>query len=303
MRLEDLVREIAEDSSSGAAQLTIRAANVFLKLLDARPSIRKVEKLAKILAESRPSMPSIANMAFRILRLTEEQVSRGEKIRDAVEAAVGSAVKSYQNDLKRTVQNSSKLLKKFDSILVHSYSSTVAAAIELAGNLKVFVTESRPGYEGRRLAERLAQRGFEVTLIVDSAAAYVIDRGVVDAIVTGCDAILDDCSIANKIGTKMIALAGRDAGVPLYVLTDLWKTAVYGFSFEEHPPGEVYGKASGNLSALNPYFEVVSSKLIKAFVTEEGAFKPRDLGKKLHEVWGQISGPYGEPMAARSRFR
>jgi len=289
LKPEEIAREIVEDHVSGAAQLAIKAANAFLKLASEKTDLKTARKLAKILAESRPSMPSIANMAYITLKLIEERVSEGEDLRDAIELAVRSAVKTYQDNLKKTIQNAVKILRRYDSIITHSYSSTTAAAIELCDKLRVFVTESRPGYEGRRLAERLAQKGLDVTLIVDSAASYVIDRGLVDAFVAGCDAILDDCSIVNKIGTKMIALTAREAGIPFIVVTDTWKAAVHGFSFEEHSPSEVYDKLAGTLTALNPYFEIVPARLVTFYVTEDGRLDREKLSERLKELWKEIT--------------
>jgi len=293
-KLEAVVREIAEDKSSGSAQLTVKAANAFLKLIEEKPTMKSVKKLVKLLSEVRPSMPSIANMAHRILYILEEQVSEGMELTEAIEFAVRSAIKEYQNRMSSVVRHASRRLSKYTAILTHSYSSTVAAALELCEGLQIYVTESRPGFEGRSLAERLARLGFDVTLIVDSAASYVLDRGDVDAVVTGCDAVLDDCSIVNKIGTKMIALAASEAETPFIVVTDLWKAAVHGISLEEHPPEEVYEKKLPNLSSLNPYFEVVPAKLIKSFITDEGVFRPSRLGKRIAKMWGYIPPQTGD---------
>ena len=288
MKLDEIAKEIREDRSSGASQLTLKAARAFLKLLEERPSIRNVRRLARILAGTRPSMPSIANMAYRVNELIEDRVSEGEELSEAIEDSVRTAISEYQSALRMVVENAIDDLKEHDSILVHSYSSTVAAAIEGCEKLRIYVTESRPGYEGRRLAERLAKKGYNVTLLVDAAASYVMNRNLVDAVVLGCDAILDDCSIANKIGSKMIALAAADAGIPVEVITDSWKAAIHGFSFEEHPSEEVY---IGDLrvQALNPYFEVVPSKIISLFITEWGAIKPQELARKLRKAWGRLA--------------
>ena len=287
-RLEALVREIIEDKSSGAAQLTVKAANAFLKLIEEKPTMKSVKKLVKLLSEARPSMPSIANMAYRISQIIDEQVSEGMDLGEAIEFAVGSAVKEYQSRMSSVVRNASQKLRKYTAILTHSYSSTVAAALELCEGLRIYVTESRPGFEGRDLAERLARLGFDVTLIVDSAASYVLDKGEVDAVITGCDAVLDDCSIVNKIGTKMIALAASEAEVPFTVVTDLWKAAVHGISLEEHAPEEVYEKKLPGLSSLNPYFEVVPARYITSFITDEGVFRPSRLGKRIAKMWSYV---------------
>ncbi|MCS7132672.1 MAG: hypothetical protein N3F65_03625 [Nitrososphaeria archaeon] len=288
--LEALVREIIDDESSGAAQLTVRTANLFLKLIEGgKPTMRSVRKLVKLLSEARPSMPSITNMAYRISQMIDEQVSKKVDLREAIKFAVSSAIKEYQSQISSVIGNASEKLREYAVILTHSYSSTVAAALEQCRGLRVYVTESRPGMEGRRLAERLARMGLEVVLIVDSAASYVLDRGHVDAVVTGCDAILDDCSIVNKIGTKVIALAASEMGVPFIVVTDLWKAAVHGISLEERAPEEVYEGKLPNLSSLNPYFEIVPSKLITSFITDEGVLKPSRLVKKIEEMWGHIA--------------
>lgn len=283
----DVVREIREDTRSGASQLTIKAASAFLKLLEKPVSLRDVRKLVKMLAEARPSMPSIANMAHMIGASVEREVSSGKELRLAIEDAVRKCINDYQNSLKKTLQNASEELRKYSSILTHSYSSTVAGALEACEEIRIYVTESRPGYEGRRLAEMLAAKGFDVTLIVDAAASYIIDRGLVDAVFLGCDAILDDGSIANKIGSKMIALSARDAGMPVNVVTDLWKAAVYGFDLEEHPEEEVYAGGLG-LRSLNPYFEILPRRLITAFITELGVLRPQELVEEVKHMWGEV---------------
>jgi len=295
LKLDEIAKEIREDRSSGASQLALKAARAFLKLLGEKPSVRNVRRLARILAESRPSMPPIANMAYRVNELIDRKISEGENLSEAIEDAVRTAISEYQSALRMTIENAVDELREHDSILVHSYSSTAAAAIEGCGKLKIYVTESRPGYEGRRLAERLASRGHDVTLVVDAAAAYVLDRSLVDAVVFGCDAILDDCSIANKIGSKMIALAAADAGIPVEVVADSWKAAIHGFSLEEHPSEEVY-VGDFRVQALNPYFEVVPSRMISVFVTEWGVVKPQELARMLREMWGRVPSPGRKKM-------
>ena len=278
-----------EDRESGASQLTIKAARLFLRLLETKPSMSEVSRLARLLAEARPSMPSIANLAYVVLEDVKRLTSAGMALEEAVESAVRSAVKDYQRRLRNTIREAVKLLSGYRCILTHSYSSTLATAIELCEDLKVIVTESRPGFEGVRLAERLASSGLEVTLIVDSAASYILERGEVDAVVVGCDAILDDCSIVNKVGTRMIALAARDTRTPFHVVTDLWKAAVHGFSFEEHSPEEVYGRKVEGISVRNPYFEKIPPRLISKFITDEGVLTPKMLREKLQELWGSLS--------------
>lgn len=287
MNVIDLVREIKEDSVSGASQLTIKTATVFLKLLGEPVNLKDVKKLVKVLAEARPSMPSIANMAHMIGLIIEKDVLAGKLIGEAIENAVRKCISEYQNSLRKVVQNASEALRRYGSVLTHSYSSTIASALESCRDVKVYVTESRPGYEGRKLAERLAAKGHDVTLIVDAAASYVIDQGLVDAVMLGCDAILDDGAVANKVGSKMIALSAMDAKIPVNVVTDLWKAAVYGFGLEKHPGEEVYIGAR-SLRCLNPYFEVLPPRLIGAYITENGMLGVEELKEEIKLIWGEV---------------
>ena len=104
----------------------------------------EVSRLARLLAEARPSMPSIANLAYMVFGNVEKLTSTGMALEEAVESAVRSAVKDYQRRLRDTIKEAVKLLSGYRCILTHSYSSTLATAIELCEDLKIIVTESRP---------------------------------------------------------------------------------------------------------------------------------------------------------------
>ena len=55
-------------------------------------------------------------------------------------------------------------------------------------------------------------------MIVDSAAASLMARGEVDAVVTGADRIAANGDTANKIGTYSLAVLAAHHGIPLYVV-------------------------------------------------------------------------------------
>lgn len=59
---------------------------------------------------------------------------------------------------------------------------------------------------GARLtAFELATEKIPATLIVDSAAAYLMASGKIDAVVTGADRVVRNGDTANKVGTLMLA--------------------------------------------------------------------------------------------------
>jgi eIF-2B alpha/beta/delta-like uncharacterized protein len=78
--------------------------------------------------------------------------------------------------------------------------------------------QHRPYNQGARLtAYELVSERIPATLIVDSAAAALLATGRVDAVVVGADRVAANGDTANKIGTRMLAIAARAAGVPFFV--------------------------------------------------------------------------------------
>lgn len=284
--VERLVERICGDRVSGASQLTVKAAESFLELIEEDGALEDVRSLGALLRKARPSMPSIANISTLVMKEIEDRVRGGRRLKEAVREAVDEVLNEYRDRMKRVIEVAASTISRFRRILTHSYSSTVASILEKVKGLEVYVTESRPGMEGVRLAERLLDAGLRVTLIIDSAASHIIRE--IDAVIVGCDALFRDGSFANKIGTRMIALAAESEEKPFYVATDLMKAAVHGFGYEHGPPEEVY-RSSRPIRVLNPYFEVTSPHLVHRYLTDEGELDEKRLRGKLNEIWSRLS--------------
>ena len=156
-------------------------------------------------------------------------------------------------------------------------------------HVRVLVGETRPLLQGARLtAWELAREGISYDVIVDSAAAGLIARGDVQAIVVGADRIAANGDVANKVGTYGLALAAHAHGVPLYVVApvstiDLDAPNGGAITIEERDADEVLGVAGVSTapdgsSARNPAFDVTPARLVTAIVTERGVVVPSDIG-------------------------
>src|SRR5436190_1738139 len=73
----------------------------------------------------------------------------------------------------------------------------------------------RPALEGRRLASRLAAAGIAVTYFSDAAISQAL--GGADAVVFGADAVAPEWFL-NKSGTRMLAAAAGQQGLPVHVI-------------------------------------------------------------------------------------
>jgi len=153
----------------------------------------------------------------------------------------------------------------------------------------VYAGETRPWLQGARLTVwELAQDGIPVTLIADSAAAWLMQSGTLDWIIVGADRIAANGDVANKIGTYSLAVLAKQHGVKLMVVAplstiDFELTSGAGIILEQRNPNELlaecYSHEDSLVSAWNPVFDVTPASLITAIVTEKGVImNPADKG-------------------------
>jgi len=146
--------------------------------------------------------------------------------------------------------------------------------------IKVYAGETRPWNQGARLTVwELAQDRIPVTLIADSAAAWLMKSGAIEWVIVGADRIAANGDTANKIGTYSLAVLAKQHGVKVMVVAPTstidW-TIDNGsqIEIEQRNPNELlpacYLKENSLVSAWNPVFDVTPAELISAIVTERG---------------------------------
>jgi len=158
----------------------------------------------------------------------------------------------------------------------------------------VWVDETRPRLQGARLtAWELNQEGINCRIQADSAAAWMMAQGKVDAIVVGADRIAANGDVANKIGTYALSLAAREHGVPMYVAApsstfDRACPTGNDIPIELREDDEVLkvdgvdaaGQlqyiqiAAAGVNANNPAFDVTPYSNLTAIVSEQGIWCP-----------------------------
>lgn len=144
---------------------------------------------------------------------------------------------------------------------------------------EVLTTETRPLLQGARLTSwELERMGARYRIVVDSAAPFLLARGLADIVVIGADRIVANGDTANKIGSFSLALAARHAGVPFVVVApestiDLQTADGIGIEIEDRGSEEVVAFRAMRIApegaqAINPAFDVTPHGLITAIVTE-----------------------------------
>ena len=197
-------------------------------------------------------------------------------------------------------ENGAPLLKNCKRVLTHCNAGRLATvkygtalapiyiAKEQGQSLSVYADETRPLLQGARLtAYELCEAGIDTTVLCDNMASYVMGRGLVDAVLVGCDRVAANGDTANKIGTSGLAVLASFYRIPFYVCApfstiDLKTETGKDIPIEMRDGEEIrslwYQKPMlpENAKTLNPAFDITPHKLITAFITEKGVLQPKD---------------------------
>ena len=106
-----------------------------------------------------------------------------------------------------------------DVVLTYAHSSVVAATILAAHRkgtrFRVIVIDSRPLFEGRRLAKKLSAAGINVSYTLVVAAAHVISDAT--KMFLGAHAMLGNGRLYSRVGTAAIAMLAHERDIPVII--------------------------------------------------------------------------------------
>jgi methylthioribose-1-phosphate isomerase len=169
-------------------------------------------------------------------------------------------------------------------------TSPIYQAHDLGIPVHVWVDETRPRNQGAALtAWELANHGLPHHLVVDNTGGHLMQRGLVDLVITGTDRTTAAGDVCNKIGTYLKALAAADNGVPFFAALpsptiDFHLERGSDIPIEERSQDEVnwvHGKdpdgrmtkvriAPETSPAANFAFDVTPARLVSGLITEKG---------------------------------
>ena len=241
---------------------------------------------------ARPTAVNLQWAVRRVLTVAEGEPNLGSMADRLLDEAKG--IQQEDEERNRLMGDFGKaLILDGGSVLTHCNAGALATAgfgtaigVIRAGweegkRFQVFNTETRPFLQGSRLtAWEFQKMGIPSTLIVDSAAGMLMERGKISCVITGADRIAANGDTANKIGTYSLAVLARENGIPFYVAAptstiDLNLSSGVEIQIEERPEEEVthmqgVPTAPLGVSVINPAFDVTPNRYVKAIVTEAG---------------------------------
>jgi translation initiation factor 2B subunit (eIF-2B alpha/beta/delta family) len=261
------IKEIQADHESGSRQLALAALRALRSTCDDCAG-EELRETCRALALARPMNAAVENAVAAAWSRYLETGDCARSTEETIEA-IESAPEEMALAARKVIPSG--------TIMTHSYSSTVMELLTRTKPRRVIVPEARPFGDGLRVAKKLVRAGVSATLITEAQMALFVHEA--DAVVVGADTILPEGDFINKIGTRLLALAAKDADVPFYSVAETLKVAA---PSEPLPFAPQEGKAKEIchekwLEVRNVYYEVTPSRLITAYVTEQGAIDPADV--------------------------
>ncbi len=273
--VEEAVRGIAEDRTSGASKLARLAVDTMgLAIVEAkgRPDPKELAEVAKRLSEAQPAMAIVHNVAHLVARL----VSEGHDPKSVL-VEIQMELDRARERIARTFL---KVVPPHATLVTLSYSDNVLEAIKMAhgrGHVnRVYVMESGPLFEGRALANALSDAGVPATAIPDAEGISLLPRA--SCVLVGADSVLRDGAVVNKIGTHGLAQASADRNKPFYVACETLKfdarydAASWPGPLSRDAPDPA--KADAGTTVAYRDFEVTPATLVTMVVTERGSYTP-----------------------------
>jgi methylthioribose-1-phosphate isomerase len=310
--VEQMATAIREMHVRGAGLIGASAGyGMYLAAIEAAAG-KLDEQLTRAAAQLKATRPTAVNLSWAVER-QRRNIAGGKNAKEKVALALRTARLIADEDAEhcRLIgqhglglirQLARKKAGKPTNVLTHcnagwlafvDYGSATApiyATHDSGLPVHVWVAETRPRNQGSKLtAWELGEHGVPHTIIADSAAGHLMQRGAVDLVIVGTDRTTLSGDVANKIGTYLKALAAKDNNVPFYVALPSssfdWKLrdGLKEIPIEERSAEEVK-QADGwfegqqvevrvapeRSPAANYGFDVTPAHLVTGLITERG---------------------------------
>lgn len=287
---QDVYTAIKRMHLRGAPLIGVAAA-YGLVLVAHRGNAQEITEAGELIQSARPT-------AVNLFWAIERMHKRMDQAKDLYKELLEEARRIEREDQEACLQIGAlgaELIGDHDQIMVHCNAGALATsgigtalgiiytAHRQGKAISVYSSETRPLLQGARLTSwELTQNGIETYTICDSMAATFMPR--MNIVIVGADRIAQNGDVANKIGTRGLAIIANHYHVPFYVAAPV---STFDFTInsgdqipiEERHEDEIrkfHDKriVASSARICNPAFDVTPSELITGIVTERAVIKP-----------------------------
>jgi translation initiation factor 2B subunit (eIF-2B alpha/beta/delta family) len=265
--IAERVDELRRDTVHGAGWMAERALDTLVEEAAAAPGdtdelLARLHAAGRRLAESRRDAGAVAGAIGRVLAAAYRQrhLSADELRLVVTEEARAICDARRRAAFAIAVQLAPRLADA--EVMTHSASATVREAFQHTPPKRVICTVSSPREEGRAFAAELRESGLDVELVEDDEAPAALEWAAL--LLLGADTAYRDGMLGNKFGTRPLAQAAHDHGVPVVVALEVLKLSPY-------------DSAVARDLAEDGTRDFTPPALLDQLVTEEGVFEPGEV--------------------------
>jgi len=298
--VDDVCMAISTMAVRGAPLIGAAAAwGIWLSFLKHRNEQNISGSVLYDAARLKATRPTAVNLAWAVDRMMK--VFESQPDADSLQREVSAICDNEAESCRRIGTNGLGLIEEISrrkngrtvNILTHCNAGwlacvdfgTALAPVYLAHDngisVHVWVDETRPRNQGSRLtAWELSNHGVPCTIITDNAGGHLMQNGMVDAVIVGCDRATANGDVANKIGTYLKALAAHDNGIPFYSAFpvssfDMTIERPEQITVEERDEDEVRMVdgiyiCQKEIPVSNYAFDITPARLITGIITDRG---------------------------------
>jgi methylthioribose-1-phosphate isomerase len=287
---KDVYDAIKSMNLRGAPLIGVAAA-YGLVLAAYRGNAQEITRAGDLIRSARPTA---VNLSWAIERLYN-RMQQAENLYEELLDEARNIEKEDQEACQKIGALGAELIQGHYQIMVHCNAGALATsgigtalgiiytAQHQGKDISVYSNETRPLLQGARLTSwELTKNGVETYAICDSMAATFMPK--MDIVIVGADRIALNGDVANKIGTRGVAIIAAHYHVPFYVAAPI---STFDFTIrsgeqipiEERHEDEIrrfHDKriVASSARICNPAFDVTPAELITGIVTEKAVVKP-----------------------------
>lgn len=199
----------------------------------------------------------------------DPSVSEAEAKEDIIDAIDSFIRERFTAPATLISQTASGRILPGDVILTYASSSVVQKTLLKAHDsgipFRVIVVDSKPLFEGKALARRLAARGLNVQYTLVTAAAHVINDAT--KVLVGAHAMMSNGRLYSRVGTAIVAMLAHERDIPVIVCCESIKfterVALDSIVGNEVAPAEEL-LSDKEREALLPLLSTVGAKVLPA---------------------------------------
>lgn len=128
---------------------------------------------------------------------------------------------------KLILENASQHITNGSTILTYGSSKVLSDlfihnSVNLGKSFQIIIVDSRPLFEGRKMANLLRRRGLNIIYVLITSLSTVFNLDI-DYIILGAHSILSNGFLYSRVGTAMIAMSASRRNIPVLVCCESLK--------------------------------------------------------------------------------